>query len=207
MWLRARLPAAGSAIKCRPAYSDCAKGRIGNLGCKVARSAKRSRSCLLAPRKASKSKARNQIQIACSVGPRIAESRRRVEGVSVTTYSTRKLVLVDLGQRDVVERHPFYVGIVPERGMAATPVEPLPARSQLAPASAATTHSFLPAAVQAGVCQGGLARPPWQRRVGPFPPRILGPFASLVGPSHPFLRVLHGSVGTDPYRKRIGIQE
>ena len=43
--------------------------------------------------------------------------------------------------------------------MAATLVEPLPARSQLALASTATTHCSLPAAVQAGVCQGAWPSP------------------------------------------------
>ena len=79
MWLGTRLPAVGSAIKCRPAYSDCAKGRIGNLGCKAARAAKRSMSCLLAPRKASRSKARQSDSDSSQRRTEDRRSRRRVE--------------------------------------------------------------------------------------------------------------------------------
>ena len=90
--------------------------------------------------------------------------------------------------------------------MAATTSDFLSLAPQVAQATAAAGSKSLPPPAGGG-CPGGLARPPGQRRAGPFVPRIAGPTRSLVGPSRQFLRDLNGSVGVDPNLKRTGTQE
>ena len=100
----------------------------------------------------------------------------------------------------------FYVRGVPEKGLASRTSDPLSSVPQVAQATAAAGNRSLPSAVRGGG-RRGLANPLRPRRAGPSGPRTEGPCGSLVGPPHPFLRDLNGSVGTDPNRKRTGTQE
>ena len=106
MWFGARLTAAGSAIKWRR-HAQIA--RRAGLATSTARLlVQQSGQGLACWRRGKRQKARRTQSDSDSLQCRTKDrrSRRRVEGVSVTTYSTQKLVLVALGQRDVVERQP-----------------------------------------------------------------------------------------------------
>ena len=140
-----------------------------------------------------------------------AVSRRSVLGSPTLAGWHRKTTTTaatDGGSRVSRTQTPrsFYVRGVPEKGLASRTSDPLSSVPQVAQATAAAGNRSLPSAVRGGG-RRGLANPLRPRRAGPSGPRTEGPCGSLVGPPHPFLRDLNGSVGTDPNRKRTGTQE
>ena len=136
--------------------------------------------------------------------------RGRIEGSPSSTQAKSRIhcraCTDSLCRRASGDRRPFYVRGVPEKGLASRTSDPLSSVPQVAQATAAAGNRSLPSAVRGGG-RRGLANPLRPRRAGPSGPRTEGPCGSLVGPPHPFLRDLNGSVGTDPNRKRTGTQE